>query len=341
MSELVNYTPYACDYTFARDTKGTEHFVVAVKGTFDFDGNPAGEQEPVLDGQRWFGEPAVSSLRYDSDLVLHKPYTDLILNASAYAPPGRPASRVDVGVRIGRWEKRLTVVGERVYQRSPVGYATGPIEPFASMPIRYEVAYGGRAGEGSAAGYREQHDENPVGLGWGTRDTVWAGRVLPSVFPYGKSLLNAGGKAKTAGFGAVPVSWAPRARFGGTYDAAWARKRQPLPPKDFDPRYHQAAPEDQQFKKGLRGGEVVELHHLTPDGQASFTLPTVAIGLETYFGRPSERYRPELKTLIVEPTERRFMMVWQAYLPCQNRDHLISRTLIYQKEHRLRREANR
>ena len=176
------------------------------------------------------------------------------------------------------------------------------------------------------------HRDNPVGLGWGTRDTVWAGTLLPSVFPYGKTVLNAGAKMGTAGFGALPASWTPRAGYGGTYDAAWARKRQPLPPKDFDPRYRQSAPEDQQFKKGLRGGALVELEHLTPDGHASFRLPAVHLGLEVFFGRVSQRCRPELKTLIIEPSERRFILVWQAALACQNRDHLIERTLIYEKE---------
>ena len=62
-----------------------------------------------------------------------------------------------------------------------------------------------------------------------------------------------------AGFGPIARHWEPRVRWAGTYDKRWQRTRKPLLPDDFDDRFHQCAPEDQQVDGGLIGGELVEL----------------------------------------------------------------------------------
>ena len=49
-------------------------------------------------------------------------------------------------------------------------------------------------------------------------------------------------------FGPLGRGWPLRARFGGTYDDKWLKDDFPFLPKDFDERYYQAAPEDQQIK---------------------------------------------------------------------------------------------
>ena len=60
-------------------------------------------------------------------------------------------------------------------------------------------------------------------------------------------------------FGPLAAHWQPRVQWGGTYGDKWAKDRQPLLPEDFDERFFQSAPEDQQAPTYLKGGEAVEL----------------------------------------------------------------------------------
>ena len=69
----------------------------------------------------------------------------------------------------------------------------------------------------------------------------------------------------------------PTTRSGVTRSPLWAN--------DFDDRYHQSAPADQRAAGFLRGGELVELTNLTPDGVLRFSLPKVHVGFTTFFGR--------------------------------------------------------
>ncbi len=57
------------------------------------------------------------------------------------------------------------------------------------------------------------------------------------------------------GFGFVGRSSPGRAAFAGTYDRRWLDEVCPFLPEDFDHRYYQGAPPDQQYSH-FRGGEV-------------------------------------------------------------------------------------
>ena len=48
-------------------------------------------------------------------------------------------------------------------------------------------------------------------------------------------------------YGPLGRGWPQRARYAGTYDQAWLDDHFPFLPPDFDDRYHQAAPPDQQM----------------------------------------------------------------------------------------------
>jgi hypothetical protein len=70
----------------------------------------------------------------------------------------------------------------------------------------------------------------------------------------------------------------------------------------------------------LKGGEIVELYNLTPDGYLSFHLPRVTLGMTTrFYDGTSAEHRADLHTLIVAPDERRFQMVWHSQLPCHHK----------------------
>src|SRR4051794_10326106 len=108
---LDNKTPYAAERTWTRDKNGAHHWLVAVKATFDIgaDGRVplAPEQAPPLLAPEYWGDLAKSALRLDGDLLAAKPGTDVLLEANAHAPVGRPAESVPVSLRVGPVNKTV------------------------------------------------------------------------------------------------------------------------------------------------------------------------------------------------------------------------------------------
>ena len=133
--ELINATRMIAGYTMGMEPSGRELLVVAVKGTFQIPEEReairlADEQVPLAMSDVFFGEPGRSAPRYEANFAPRKMRCDVLLNASACAPDGRPATRTRVGVRIGDWAKVFTVVGDRVWQVTASGIEAGSPEPF-------------------------------------------------------------------------------------------------------------------------------------------------------------------------------------------------------------------
>src|SRR5882724_11648862 len=95
---LQNKTPYAAERALTVDLEGRDLWVVVVKGTFlikpDGSTEPAPEpqQVPVRQELKHRGKPPETSLLYESDMVLSKANTDIVLEGHAYVPGGRDAT---------------------------------------------------------------------------------------------------------------------------------------------------------------------------------------------------------------------------------------------------------
>ncbi|MFO0648421.1 MAG: DUF2169 domain-containing protein [Polyangiales bacterium] len=320
MWALTNRTPYAAERSWVRDKRGMHHWVVAVKATFAIaeDGalTLADAQLPPLLAPEHFGEPAVTSVRYDTDVGPVKPATDVLVNASAHAPGGRPARAVSVALRIDGRQKVLTVYGDRVYQETVAGVVAREAAPFVTQPIRYELAYGGVDTRARDPLDHAIDPRNPIGRGFAVDRTALVGARAHVIEHADGDDASRG----PAGFGAIACSWAPRLAYAGTYDGAWARSKRPLLPDDYDDRFTLSAPVDQRFEGHLRGGERFELVHMTPGGVLRFTLPTRAFTFRTAIGRRREEHHARLATVLVEPDDARLVMTWQTSLAVASRD---------------------
>lgn len=316
MWAVDNRTPFAADRTWVRDKTGMHHWIVAVKATFAVapDGalSLADEQLPPLLAPEHFGDPATSSIRYEADLGPMKPATDVLINGSAHAPGGRPARSVTVGLRVDGRQKALVVYGERVYQEALGGRIEArDVAPFVTRPIRYELAWGGtdtRAADPS----RHGHDpRNPIGRGFAVDATSLIGERAHAVEWAEGTDAHRG----PAGFGAIASWWSPRREFAGTYDAAWSRSKRPLLPDDYDDRFTLCAPPDQRVEGYLRGGEVIELVNLTPQGVMRVTLPRHYFTFTTWLDDDRKEHLGRLVTVVIEPDAARLLMTWQTSLP--------------------------
>jgi hypothetical protein len=335
---LENWTPYAVERNWFLDKNAAKSWIVAIKATYDITANGttslAKKQQEPFYCETYSGEAGRSSILYESDLSGPKAATDVLLNGKAYAPGGKPAQRVTVRLTVDRMTKTLQVSGDRYWLKEMVGgfTMTSP-EPFEEMPIIYERAFGGRDTRHADSADHQFEPLNPIGTGFATREKHLEGQAAPNIEDPNQLISSWKDRPPPAGFGAISSYWLPRRRYAGTYDARWQRERFPLWAEDFDDRFFQCAPPDQQVPGFLRGGETVELENLSPTGYLSFVLPKVYPVFTTRFGKESVEHRGHIQTVILEPDYPRVILVWHTALPCQHRADYLDATVIREKRY--------
>ncbi|CAN7384137.1 DUF2169 family type VI secretion system accessory protein [Aminobacter sp. LjRoot7] len=316
---IWNQTGYVHQFTVAMDKAGHDYIVVVVKGTFDLPDTPGGlvrksvEQVPLVFADTQTGEPGYSATLWETDFAFRKPRCDVIANGCAYAPGGRPAERVPAGIKIGSWSKLFEVVGHREWRAiGPVFTATAP-QPFLKLPISYDVAWGGVDRLDPEDKMPGVYAANPVGTGWSrTRNQhLIPGLRLPNTQKVGEEVRSPFGDYTPMSFGPMGRGWPGRIEHGGTYDDNWTKNIFPFLPSDFDERYFQMAPPDQQIDHP-RGGEEVQLVNLTPDGRVSFRLPPTGLEM-TLFKHGAKSFEGVLypDTILFDPENRRYQLVWR------------------------------
>ncbi len=322
MLQLRNQTRFAAMLFSSPAPDGVEMLFAVVKATFTLGARveEAEKQTPVVMADRFLGDPLKTSIAEPGDVSLAKPGTDVLLFGHAYGPGGRPTRQSEVSLRLASIDKRVAVLGDRRWGGTILTRISAP-EPFEKMPLVWERAFGGTEPVGGDPPRFDGEGRNPVGAGFRSRIS---GRrledvVLPNLEDPARLISSPGDRPAPAGFGAVAPHWKPRPEYAGTYDEAWQRSRAPYLPKDFDPRFLQVAPEDQQLPGYLRGGEPVEIAGATPSGVLRFTLPARRVDVLFRLDSGEERRPANLDTVILRPDESRLVLVWRAALPCDKR----------------------
>lgn len=317
--DLLNGSGMAAGYTLGLDKTGAEHVVVAVKGTFTLPrtgevARLAETQVPLVDADLFTGEPGRSATLVECDYVLEKPRCDVLLNGSAYAPGGRPTERTVVGLQVGGWRKAFAVWGDRVWRSAAVDYTPSAPVRFERIPISYDNAFGGTDDRTRDPAQIRSYLPNPIGRGWHhhIRRELVIDSPVSNTEEMNDPVRDPKGSYRPMAFGPIGRGWPSRIRHAGTYDQDWIDNVFPFLPADFNTRYFQSAPEDQQIAPP-HGGETVVLVNLTPDGRREFALPRIEMPV-VFFRRRAERVEKTgtLDTLLFEPDAERFCMVWRA-----------------------------
>ncbi|HEY6924501.1 MAG TPA: DUF2169 domain-containing protein [Steroidobacteraceae bacterium] len=334
---VKNKTSYVAGGGWVQDKDANKIWLVAVKATFQVNGDGncllSEKQIPVLRAGQPVGEPGKSSLLYDADLAGLKVCTDFLVHGSAWVPEGGRAPYVDVQIMAGPIVKRLRVFGDRRWERGVAGQikASRP-QYFGSMPIVYERAYGGWDTCLADPADHRMETRNPIGTGFALRAEHCVGQLLPNV-EYADQLIGAWDDCPTpAGLSAVECHWSPRREHAGTYDERWLATRFPLWAEDFDSRYYNSAPVDQQGPGFWRGGETIDLLNLNKAGRMTFALPRIYPFFQTRFGTEHVEHRGRLCTVLVEPDVSRVVMVWQTSLVCNHRVDELDATVVTEKQ---------
>ena len=148
-------------------------------------------------------------------------------------------------------QKQFDVVGKRVWVADIFGATATEPESFTVMPISYDVAFGGLDNLDTDPGKHEALPANPIGKGFypQSKGRPIDGKPLPNTEEPGKPVDRPEVSYNPMGFGSVGRSWQPRPAYAGTYDQNWIDNVFPFLPADFDERYYQSAPLDQQIDR--------------------------------------------------------------------------------------------
>lgn len=312
-----NTTPFLAELFVPTDKHGVRHCVVVVKATFvvrsDGSTAPADVQEPFVFADRHAGDPGSTSIVYECDFVPVKPRVDVLVNGAARAPQGRPVARLPVGLRGPGIAKRIEVVGDRVWIEGPRGVQPSEPVPFVRMPLLYEHAFGGSDHSHESRSRQGAELRNPIGVSFhlnGARESI-LGTRLPNLERPDAPVVLWSDKPAPIGLGVVGRGWKPRIGFAGTYDEDWLADTFPFLPKDFDDRYFQSAPEDQQLD-ALRGGEMFACVNMSEAQRFTVIAPGFEVPVRFHFDDRVEASVARTDTLILEPEAGRIIVVGRA-----------------------------
>lgn len=257
---------------------------------------PADEQLPVLEGDT----PTPLGV-LEADVVPIKAGCDLALYGPALASPrGAAVKELTVGVQIGSsFDRRVRVVGDRVWGPAALGFRASPPIPFSEMALDWSRAYGGTAiHKGTLAA---PYADNPDGRGFVVRRedvpgiilpnleeidqpiTSWSDRPLPaSLLPLPRHSALRGGRGIVVDLEEQTVAFTPEA-----FNFAHPRMRLPRFPE----------------------GERLDVFGMTHEGRWRARLPSIRLELELGLGDASWRLRLVPDTLVLLPAWNRFYVL--------------------------------
>lgn len=320
MPAIENKTPFTASVFGLFDAHAREQLVLVVSAAFQARSGPApaiaDEQPEIRLADQYRGDPAVSSILYPSDLALEKPAVDIVINGRAIAPQGKKTTSMTVGLRIADITKTLLVTGDRFWKAGMAGRVPSAPKPFESMPIIYERAFGGGRSATSLSLQKHFEVRNPVGVGIDGAPPVDASieTEVPNIEYASFRMDSIRSCPQPAGFSAVAPGWQPRLSYAGSYDEAWLKEQAPLLPYDFDARFYQVAPEDQQSLR-IQGGELVEIAGMSAEGRWLFLLPSLDVPVHLAYRDRLGQEALKLDAVLLEPEQSRITLIARLIIP--------------------------
>lgn len=322
---LFNDTPYPSfgfDFEFF-DPR--EYYCLAVKASFLIHKGrlvpkESDDQVPITIGDVYVGEPGLSGLRESTDLIPRRNNTDVLVIGRAFAPDSKPAERWLAELKVGNLYKSAQITGTRHWQHSLLkGWSLTELQSVLEVDLTYENAFGGEH-ETPPEDDRDVWLDNPVGRGFVGRTKIPtdAPRPAPQILrPKEELAATLGRQYKSLGFGPIPGDWSPRVNRLGTTDQAWIDKVAPHYPKDFDMRFYNCAPDDQQADGFLVGNERVAISGIFPE-ITEFHLPSFDVNaLMVDHDGILLGLKMDLSSVAIKTEDRSVELVWRLTTPAE------------------------
>lgn len=340
---LHNASKLTAGYNLGLEKSGHHCIVVVAKATFKMPNSideeailkEPKEQMEVYHTDIYTGVKGESAVLYENDFAPFKPKCDVILNGSAYSYPQEETTLKVVQLSIGTLDKSFYVIGERIWEEGIFNPKISATKSFSKQVISYDVAYGGFDLNPDKPSQNDENyvpfEANPIGQGYAPYLDNYSllGKPLSQTEELHRGATSIRGKKYLPqSFGVVARHWYPRYTFGGTYDAQWEEKVKPFLPENFDERFYQCSPQEQQIPY-IQGGEEVTLKGLTRNGESTFKLPKLDVAMEVIRSNGDrEKLIAVIDTLILEPDEERFSMVYKAKIKLKRSIHEIDTIIV-------------
>jgi hypothetical protein len=332
-----------------RDDRRHHVFSVIVKRTYLFHTDGSTERcehaRPFRRTDSYYdhGDPTITTVEHEAELVPFKRSTDVVVIGSACAPNRHSVRQMLLSVQIGERRKTLRVSGDRhcVFRAGQLPVFTDP-QPFTRMQVRYERAYGGRD-DRSIPDIPFIYPRNDLGVGVVLRNVreVVDGLALPNIEDP-DDLLTPDRlfledpqrwhlQPLPQGFGWRQRTWYPRCALLGSYPAFTSagtvtrEERMGLLPADHIALAKQLRlpPLEAHFGNGasygmvfqrLNGDELIRLEGWTRDGPRSFSLPGEAPSIALDLGSGHQQLAPQLHTVSIRADDGEFDLIWRGAL---------------------------
>ena len=291
---------------------GSTFGVLAVRATFDWvhDGEMtiAAEQSPVVVADELDGAPADGALRLETDLVIGKPQTDVLVVGHARSPRSEPLASWVVGLQLGKLTKGLRVTGPRWWEHGAFGFRLTRPRPVDRVPLSYRLAFGGTRRRTTRRDEPEEDvfEPNPVGVGFKGRfpveEALWPAPQTEAIDAPISAISEC---PAPEGLGPIARAWSPRRARAGSLTTAFVRDNPGKLPDDFDWSFYNSAPPGLIYPGFLNGDEQIGTLGLFPEGRSSSRLPgygALAV-LELASGVPVA-VTPKLDTLTLDTDAR-------------------------------------
>jgi hypothetical protein len=306
--ENISWASVGADTTMDRHGRDVALVVAKVAYKVSFQGAPRLVLAPL---RRMDEGDGGGGVRFPADLVAdEKPGTDVGLVGVAYPPPTRMGDkgRAYAWLSVGNLRKVVVVNGPRVYMKGWRGVVPSEPAPLVEpVPLRFDRAYGGVDPTTGA-----MEPSNPIGIGFSSQPARLIGEPAPQLEPASADEGGTTSHPSHATFAPIPAHWEPRRSRIGTHDAAWAKSRAPVRPRDFDPMHHAWSVPGLHSPTPLVGDEQVEVGGVLPEGVWRFRLPRYAV----QFGSQVEGKRAAIEThldsFLVDTETRVVELSWRA-----------------------------
>ena len=303
MLQLKNTTPFAANFGQLCGYDSQEYTCVTAGVSLTYDQGQwhlADEQlEPPHHDRYQFDDPA-SPLLLPNQLSFNKGQTDFIFDACATSRSA-PVTELPVSVSIlsaGVVRSiELDVVGDQHIDAQGISRRN----PFNSMPLGFERAYGGGYQLGGGLHTNEIH---PEGRGYLPDQKhiqllehgVW----LPNCYAKGESSLHYSHIKACVALGPMPVTHQARRQYAGTFDKSWQEARAPYLPDDFHPLFFQAGLEALRWDGMLSSDFQLQLTNLGGLDDCVCPVPKLLLDVEFRQGRITGQVM-DLHTVFIQP----------------------------------------
>jgi len=293
----------------AGKVKQRDSLTLIAKGTFQLTPDDMAtlcepdEQLPAA-GDEYTDGDKNAALRYDADFAYFKPNADILLVGSCHTPDNKALSQCRVSLGVGKYVKSLLVLGNRQWVGAVSGGRTTEPEPFTQLAMDYQYT----------ALYNKYAEQQTK---WNLRKLITDKLPLPNVQPITFiDKFTASVSYEPHGFSPINRVWEQRANKMGRYNGDYLTDYWPWFPGDFDWRYFNSAPEDQQLDGYLNGDEKLYVENMHPQyAQYHSQLPGLRVRCflnEAEHHLQNYREIPmNLDTLWVDMENEKLVLVWR------------------------------